>query len=111
MVNTEILPRCSRAISASSDTTHLHSWRNDAPWFICSDQLTNMTCSLQVMFAETSRSHDSHHFKRQGGSLHQSHGVSSGRPRDMPPLRPKAGFASPYFLKYVKRQRTSSSAP
>src|SRR5467141_3236726 len=71
----------------------------------------NMTCSLQVMFAETSRSHDSHHFKRQGGSLHQSHGVSSGRPRDMPPLRPKAGFASPYFLKYVKRQRTSSSAP
>src|SRR5882724_12991220 len=110
MVNTEILPRCSRAISASSDTTHLHFSTRRCALVYLFRSAYNMTCSLQVMFTDTSRSNDRHHFKRQGGSLH-SHGVNSGRPRDMPPLRSNAGLASPYFLKYVKRQRTSSSAP
>src|SRR6266702_5366657 len=99
MVNTEIFPRCSRAISAYSDTTHLHFSTRRCALVYLFRSTYNMTCNLQVMFTDTSRSHDRHHFKRQGGSLH-SRGVNSGRPGDMPSLRSKGGFASPYFLKY-----------
>src|ERR1700676_412140 len=51
MVSTEILPRCSRVINASSDTTYLHfSAQPCAPVYLFR-RAYNMTCKLQVMFA------------------------------------------------------------
>src|SRR5258707_11202417 len=52
MAKTEILPRCSRVISASSDTTHLHSLDARCARIIHYGSAYNMTCILQVMFTE-----------------------------------------------------------
>src|SRR6476620_3406418 len=90
MVNTEMLPRCSRVISASSDTTHLHRWTPRCARFIHLRSAYIMTCNLQVMIGQLN---DHHHFTW----LCCADSKRSGSPS--------------YFLKCVKRQRISSSAP
>src|SRR6266849_10966026 len=96
MVNTEILPRCSRVISASSDTTHLHFSTRRCALVYLFRSAYNMTCSLQVMLPDTSRSNDRHHFKRQGG-LHQSRGASSGPSARHAPLSDPSRVRRPLF--------------
>src|SRR6266851_1652618 len=61
MVSTEILPRCSRTTNASSDTTYLHfSAQLCAPVYLFC-VVYNMTCKMQVMFADHGQLNYNHH--------------------------------------------------
>src|ERR1700731_3198119 len=61
MVKTEMLPRCSRVISASSDITHLHCWPlRRAPCLLIPSNLLH-----DLLFASHARElNDDSHFTR-----------------------------------------------
>src|SRR6266852_8783375 len=109
MVSTEILPRCSRVISASSDTTYLPCFRRpDASRLLRSTYL--MTCNLQVIAAAVRKSLNYNHHSNLSCGTTRVGLMKIGRatPR-APGLKP--AFAPSYLRKYVRRQWTSSSAP
>src|SRR5260370_37009266 len=92
MVKMEILRRCSRMISAFSDTGHLPGWA-----------LRCAPCSLIA----ASLHHDFQFASHDGELNDDSHFTRLCRAA----CRPEAGLAGFYFRKCVRCQRTSLSAP